>query len=160
MEAVMKKVSFFLICIPAVIFLSCVNGTYDPEGRWELNAKEIDQCEENDSFADAFEASQADLLYLNFYDDLFDYYLYHFTSGRSYTIKADVPFDHLSDTTIIIYDTSQNHITTSTAPADDERDSVIENFTATESNYYIVVVNTLSSGTGPLRGYMLTINED
>ena len=156
----MKKKYFLLFLIPFLILLSCVDGNYDPEGRWELNAQKADDCEENDSFDTAFEPSQIDLLYLNFYDDLIDYYLYSFIAGRTYTLTADVPFEHLSDTTINVYNTAHDMVVTSTAPSEDNRDSVIEGFTAEADSYYVLVVNTSSSGTGPLRGYMLTIEEE
>ena len=159
----MKKRVFFIILAVPVLLLSCVDGNYDPEGRWEINASEADMCEENDSFANAYDPeSDLDLLYLNFYDDIIDYYIYSFNQNYTYELLADVPFDHTANTTISVYtySTDPQLVASSVEPADDERDSIIEAFQPEASTYYIVVTNTLASGTGELRGYMLTINQN
>ena len=157
----MKKM--FLLVLISLVFFSCVDGAYDPEARWEINASEADLCEENDSFTSAYDPeSDLDLLYLNFYDDLFDFYIYSFNENYTYEIKADVPYDLTTNTSISIYSYASEPqlIESSVEPADDDRDSVIEAFQPTAGIYYIVVTNTLSSGTGEKRGYMLTINRN
>lgn len=147
--------------LPFVLLFSCVDGSYDPEGRWRINSQEPDGCEENDSFEEAYEPeSDLDLLYLNFYDDITDYYIEHFDDRYTYTIRTDVPFDHTADTSIFIYDMNKKQVSFSTESSDDERNAEITDFAPADSRYYIYVLNAFSSGTGELRGYTLTINRN
>ncbi len=150
-----------LFFIATIISTSCVDGQYDPEKRWELNCQEIDGCEENDSFDAAYDvSSDLELLYLNFFDDIIDYYIVYFSSDSTYQILADVPFDHLSDTVVAVYAANHDILKQSSEP-DDERDSLITGFSPPQSgNYYVGVFNTFSSGTGELRGYSLLIEEE
>ncbi len=155
------RIKYLLFLLPFVLLFSCVDGSYDPEGRWRINSQEPDECEENDRFEEAHEPeSDLDLLYLNFYDDLLDYFIYHFDDRYTYTIQTDVPFDHTTDTTIFVYDIDKTEVKVSTESDDDERNAEITDFAPTADRYYILVMNTLSSGTGELRGYTLTINRN
>ena len=153
----------FIVLILLVVFLSsCVDGVYDPEERARLNSLEPDMCEENDTFADAYDpSSDLDLLYLNFYDDIFDYFIIDFDADTSYTLKADVFFDHTADPLIYIYNAAQEIIDTSIPAEDDDRDAVITEFSPpSDGYYYVLVMNTFVSGTGEKKEYSLTITEE
>jgi hypothetical protein len=150
-----------LALLPLLLFCACIDGVYDPEGVWELNCQEPDNCEENDTFNDAYETHPGDpyLIYLNFYDDRYDYFLCDFDVGSTYSITTDVPFDHQTQTVIAVFDTSYGAVTTSTPSPDDARDAVITGFAPSDPYYYLMVMNDATSGTGELRGYMLLIEE-
>ena len=157
-----KKIILLFLVLIALLFSSC---DFDPEEAADTGSLKADVCEENDSFEDAFDEYNTQLIgvtHLNFFDDVTDYFLFDFDIGTTYTINANVLFDHLTDPYITIYDMTQKDIVTSSKDGD-TKNAIISNFTAEESRYYVLVLNNFlstTSGTGEYRAYQLLITEE